>query len=73
MRAKSNLKEGGVIVVKENASDRGFFVDKEDCSVIRSNALWKKLFEEAGLKIIKEDIQRDWPKDMFDLRMYALV
>lgn len=73
LKAKNNLNEGGVIVVKENASEKGFFVDKLDCSVIRSNMLWKKLFTEAGLRVVKEEQQMDWPKDMFDIRMYALV
>ena len=60
-------------MVKENASEKGFFVDKLDCSVIRSNLLWKKLFAEAGLRVVKEEKQQDWPQDMFDIRMYALV
>lgn len=72
-RAKASLNQGGVIIVKDNAADRGFFLDKMDCSVIRSHLLWRRLFEDAGLEVIKEDIQADWPKDMYDLRMYALV
>jgi hypothetical protein len=35
--AKNNLKEGGVVIVKDNASDEGFVVDKIDCSVTRSH------------------------------------
>lgn len=41
--------------------------------MIRSDFLWKRLFSAAGLRVVKEDIQLDWPKDMYDLRMYALV
>jgi len=53
-RAKSHLNEGGLIVVKENHSKVGFLVDKEDYSVTRSTDLYKKLFVEAGLKILHE-------------------
>ena len=72
-RARNNLKEGGVIIVKDNTSERGFFVDKADCSVIRSGALMKKLFLKAGLTVIKEGMQINWPSDMFQVRMYALI
>ena len=51
-RAKQNLNEGGIIVLKENHSKVGFLVDKEDYSVTRSKDLYKKLFIESGLKII---------------------
>ena len=36
-RAKSALNEGGIIILKENHSAKGFLVDKEDCSVTRSH------------------------------------
>lgn len=72
-RAKASLNPGGVIIVKDNSAERGFFLDKMDCSVIRSHLLWRRLFEQAGLEVIKEDIQPDWPRDMYDLRMYALL
>jgi hypothetical protein len=28
IKAKAHLNEGGVIIVKENSSDKGFYVDK---------------------------------------------
>lgn len=73
MKAKAHLNEGGVIIVKENSSDKGFYVDKEDCTVVRSSMLYRKLFEQAGLKVIKEQKQSDWPTDLFEPLMFALV
>ena len=59
--------------MKDNASDEGFVVDKSDCSVTRSHLLWLELFSKAELQVINEGIQPDWPEDMYDLRMYALI
>jgi protein N-terminal methyltransferase len=47
-------------------------VDKDDYSVVRTEKLYKKLVEEAGLKVIKEEFQANWPEDLFDVKMYAL-
>lgn len=58
--------------MKENHCTVGFVVDKADCSVTRSTDLFKDLFAKAGLKIVKEEVQMDWPKDLFTIRMYAL-
>lgn len=71
-KAKASLNEGGVIILKENHCSVGFVVDKEDCSVTRSGDLFKEIFARAGLKIVKEEMQMDWPKDLFTIRMYAL-
>lgn len=71
-RAKASLNEGGVIILKENHCSVGFVVDKSDCSVTRSATLFKEIFSKAGLKIVKEETQLDWPQDLFAIRMYAL-
>lgn len=60
-KAKAALNQGGVIILKENHCRVGFVVDKEDCSVTRSTELFKQLFAKAGLKVIKEQTQEDWP------------
>lgn len=72
-RAKGALKPGGIIVLKENHCAKGFVVDKEDCSVTRSTELFKVVFEKAELKILREQNQADWPKDLFAVKMYALI
>ena len=38
----------------------------------RSAELFKDLFKKAGLNIVKEETQVDWPQDLFTIRMYAL-
>jgi hypothetical protein len=42
------LKPNGVICLKENVSDEGFIVDREDSSVMRDDDHFKLLFARAG-------------------------
>ena len=71
--AKRTLKPNGIIFFKENCtSDNSFVVDKDDSSLTRSDAHYKKIFEAAGVKCIKEMVQPQWPRDLFQVRMYGL-
>jgi protein N-terminal methyltransferase len=71
--SKRSLKPNGIIFFKENCtSDDSFVVDKDDSSLTRSDAHYKRIFDAAGVKCVKEVIQPQWPKDLFQVRMYAL-
>ncbi|KAL4067964.1 alpha-N-methyltransferase NTM1 [Scleroderma yunnanense] len=65
------------IVVKENLcaqlgdEPRAVF-DKQDSSVTRSDLAFKKIFQDAGLKIIREKIQGGFPQGLYVVKMYAL-
>ncbi|KAI1644811.1 alpha-N-methyltransferase NTM1 [Daldinia loculata] len=66
-------KTKGVIVVKENlsTSEEDLF-DWEDSSVIRQDETFRRIFEEAGLRIIRTEIQHGFPHELYSVRMYAL-
>lgn len=71
------LLPGGWIIVKENLSTEAFgadVFDAEDSSVTRSDANWRLAFEQAGLKIVKTELQTGFPKELglFPVRIYAL-
>lgn len=66
------LSENGVVCVKDNVARNGFLVDKEDCSVMRCSKYMKALFARAGLKVVKETRQVDFPRHVFPVRTYAL-
>lgn len=72
-RAKVGLKPHGFFVVKENVSQHGFVVDKDDSSVTRSDTYFRDLFEQAGLSLLKTKVQKGFPKELFPVRMYALT
>eukprot|EP00884_Botryococcus_braunii_P008316 jgi/Botrbrau1/17486/Bobra.0054s0069.1 len=71
-RCAAALKPEGIIVVKENICKEGFIVDKEDTSLTRSHAYLLQLFDEAGMEVVCNKRQRDFPKGLFEVRMYAL-
>lgn len=71
-RCIKGLKPNGLIGVKENNASREALIDDEDSSVTRPNQELKRLFEKAGLTLIKEDIQRGLPQGLFAVRMYML-
>lgn len=50
----------------------GFEVDNTDNSVTRSDKHYKELFDKAGLTLIRDEIQKDLPDELFEVRMYAL-
>jgi protein N-terminal methyltransferase len=47
-------------------------VDKDDCSVTRSVAIWERLFEQAGVIIVKQRWQRGFPTSLFPVKMWML-
>lgn len=72
-RAKKALAPNGVIFIKENHTRSGFFVDKDDNSITRSDTHFRSIFESAGLKLLKSELQTDFPKELFPVSTYALV
>jgi len=71
------LLPGGWIIVKENLSTDPLgadIFDPEDSSVSRSDANWRLAFDEAGLKIVKTELQTGFPKQLglLPVRIYAL-
>ncbi|RCI04632.1 hypothetical protein CU098_003672, partial [Rhizopus stolonifer] len=71
-RCIKGLKPNGWIGVKENNASNEALFDEEDSSVTRPNDELKRLFEKAGLKIIKEEKQQGFPAGLFAVRMYML-
>ncbi|KAL3229718.1 hypothetical protein RNJ44_01854 [Nakaseomyces bracarensis] len=72
-RCIEGLQPNGTIVVKENntPSNTDDF-DDTDSSVTRSDAKFKELFEQSGLKLIATDRQKGLPEELYPVRMYAL-
>lgn len=69
--------DAGWIVVKENLSthpqDEDIY-DELDSSVTRTDAKFRALFEQAGLSVVRTELQTGFPKGLglFPVRMYAL-
>jgi len=76
-RCASALADGGWIVVKENLSSHAFgedLYDDLDSSVTRSDGKFRQLFDDAGLVIVRAELQTGFPKGLglYPVKMYAL-
>jgi len=78
-RANAALRdEKSVIVVKENVcaefegDDEGTFFDDQDSSLTRSDKTFKRIFNESGLVLVLERVQKGFPAGLFQVKMYAL-
>ncbi|EHA52711.1 hypothetical protein MCOR27_002517 [Pyricularia oryzae] len=73
-RCKAALvPETGFIVVKENLNTgiEDLF-DDVDSSVTRRDEKFLELFKAAGLRLVKSEIQKGMPKELFPVKTYAL-
>lgn len=70
-RCKAGLAPNGLMVVKENVS-KSLEFDDLDSSYTRPLPLLKDLIHRSGFRIIKEEKQKKFPKDLFEVRMLAL-
>jgi protein N-terminal methyltransferase len=69
------LKDGGLIVIKENMStnrDGKDVFDELDNSVTRTDEKCRKLIEKSGLRIVKTQLQAGFPRGLYPVRFYAL-
>ncbi|KAI4261818.1 MAG: hypothetical protein L6R42_002991 [Xanthoria sp. 1 TBL-2021] len=74
-RCKTALKGGGWIVVKENMStnlEGKDIFDEEDSSVTRTHEKFQTLFQDAGLLLVKTELQTGFPKQLLPVRFYGL-
>ena len=72
-RSRKGLNENGIIVIKENFtnSETPDF-DENDSSFTRNRQEFVELIHKAELKIILEEKQQHFPKDIYEVRMLAL-
>lgn len=73
------LKPEGLICIKDNVilpttpkeDVEDIILDKEDCSITRSERYLLQLTEQAGLQLLAREIQPKFPKELFPVVMYA--
>ncbi|KIW72783.1 hypothetical protein PV04_00958 [Phialophora macrospora] len=69
------LASDGWIIVKENissAADGDDIFWEEDSSVTRTDRHFRACFEQAGLVVVRTQLQTGFPKNILPVRMYAL-
>ena len=72
-RCGEGLVDGGMIVMKENTcDDTDFVLDRQDASVTRSVPYLLKLIDKAGLSVVLQKFQSNFPSSIFPVPMIAL-
>lgn len=59
---------GGLVIIKDNVSSTDVF-DSQDSSVTRCTASLLRLVERAGLVVIKEEEQENFPSSLLQVKM----
>ncbi|KAL8278482.1 hypothetical protein RQP46_009172 [Phenoliferia psychrophenolica] len=68
----------GYIVLKENVcrddacDGTGSLWDDDDSSITRSDKVFRKVFEDAGLTLIRREVQKGFPQELFPVIAYVL-
>ena len=73
--AAALVADGGRIVIKESVSKagKGFYVDQSDGSITRTEAHFQQIFDAAGLRVVRREMQEGLPKQIFQVVMWALA
>ncbi|CAH0514178.1 unnamed protein product [Peronospora belbahrii] len=74
-RCRKALTPNGFIVIKENIfqTTEPYDIDRHDSSITRSTVYYKSLFQQAGLTLLAERVQRHFPEELYPVKMFALA
>ncbi|XP_028274478.1 N-terminal Xaa-Pro-Lys N-methyltransferase 1 isoform X2 [Parambassis ranga] len=71
-RCQKALQPYGLIVIKDNVSYEGVVPDELDSSVCRDLEIVHRLVGRAGLRIVYEEQQKNFPKEIYQVHTLAL-
>ncbi|KAM9840893.1 N-terminal Xaa-Pro-Lys N-methyltransferase 1 [Aulostomus maculatus] len=71
-RCHKALRPNGLIVIKDNVSYEGVVLDEVDSSVCRDLEIVHRLVSRAGLRIVHEEQQINFPKEIYQVHTLAL-
>jgi len=72
-RCKAGLTDRGLIFIKENmGSSESTEFDEKDSAWTRPRKSWLELINKAGLTVVKEEKQKSFPKDLYEVHMFAV-
>lgn len=71
-RCRDALRPDGLVVIKDNVSYEGVVPDEVDSSVCRDLGIVHRLVGRAGLRVVHEEQQLDFPKEIYQVHMLAL-
>ncbi|XP_031143174.1 N-terminal Xaa-Pro-Lys N-methyltransferase 1 [Sander lucioperca] len=71
-RCQKALRPNGLVVIKDNVAYEGVVPDEVDSSVCRDLEIVHSLVGRAGLRIVHEEQQTNFPKEIYQVHTLAL-
>lgn len=71
-RCQKALRPDGLIVIKDNVSYEGVIPDEVDSSVCRDLNIVCSLVRRAGLRIVHQEQQKNFPKELYQVHTLAI-
>ncbi|XP_068191061.1 N-terminal Xaa-Pro-Lys N-methyltransferase 1 isoform X2 [Antennarius striatus] len=71
-RCQKALRPNGLIIIKDNVSYEGVVPDEVDSSICRDLEIIHNLVSRAGLHILHEEQQKNFPKEIYQVYSLAL-
>ncbi|KAL6463578.1 hypothetical protein MHYP_G00279690 [Metynnis hypsauchen] len=71
-RCRGTLRPEGLIVIKDNVAYEGVALDEVDSSVCRDLQILHRLVASAGLVIVHEEQQQNFPEEIYQVHTLAL-
>ncbi|XP_061732765.1 N-terminal Xaa-Pro-Lys N-methyltransferase 1 [Nerophis ophidion] len=71
-RCQKALRPNGLVIIKDNVSYQGVVPDEVDSSVCRDLGIVRRLVARAGLSVVFEEQQVNFPKEIYHVHTLAL-
>ncbi|XP_030063716.1 N-terminal Xaa-Pro-Lys N-methyltransferase 1 [Microcaecilia unicolor] len=71
-RCKTGLRPNGIIVIKDNMAHEGVIMDDVDSSLCRDLDLVRKLIRQAGLGLLCQERQENFPDEIYHVYTFAM-
>ncbi|XP_061887990.1 N-terminal Xaa-Pro-Lys N-methyltransferase 1 [Entelurus aequoreus] len=71
-RCQKALRPNGLVIIKDNVSYQGVVPDEVDSSVCRDLGIVRRLVASAGLSVVYEEQQVNFPKEIYHVHTLAL-
>lgn len=71
-RCRGALRPGGVVCIKDNMASQGVVLDEADSSVCRELSLVRALVERSGLRVVAQEPQDNFPKEIYTVWTLAM-
>lgn len=71
-RCRLGLKPNGIIVIKDNMAQEGVIMDDVDSSVCRDMDVVRKLIRRAGLTLLAQEKQENFPDEIYHVYTLAM-